>query len=201
MPRLTRDDIEFARRHRLRRAGGQGRAPFVTLRVAHLRRWFLERYASSGGVLPDDADGRLCLRLQLDHLANTVEPRRRMIGCANTWAPWMHNDEREALVDQVLARPRRYRADTLARLLSVTDADRRRLKLWTIGAIDRTAEQRKQDRRTRSRDAKEAQRRADGVKPRILYLTELLARPKPWASAGMSRASWYRAGKPETRAA
>jgi hypothetical protein len=50
----------------------------------------------------------------------------------------------------------------------------------------------------RERDAarKNARRRAAGAVDRETYEANALSRQKPWEALGMSRASWYRAGKP-----
>lgn len=37
--------------------------------------------------------------------------------------------------------------------------------------------------------------------PREQYLANALTRTKPWEALGMSRATWYRRGKPEGKAA
>lgn len=97
----------------------------------------------------------------------------------------------ERLIAAVLRSPRRYRADTIAKLLNVTDAERRALGLRTIGATDRDAEARKADRREADRARKRAARRA-AARPR----KPTLAEQRPWAALGMSRATWYRKGKP-----
>jgi hypothetical protein len=51
-------------------------------------------------------------------------------------------------------------------------------------------------RRQHKRQRKEAIRRAAGAKPRAIYEATSISRNKPWEALGMSRASWYRTGKP-----
>jgi len=99
--------------------------------------------------------------------------------------------EVERLIAAVLKAPRRYRADTIAKLLNVTDAERRALGMRTIGATDRDAEARKADRREADRARKRAARKA-AAHPR----KPTLAESRPWEALGMSRATWYRRGKP-----
>ncbi len=48
----------------------------------------------------------------------------------------------------------------------------------------------------RHRKREEARRRAAGAVDRETYEQSSLTRQKPWEALGMSRASWYRAGKP-----
>ena len=61
-------------------------------------------------------------------------------------------------------------------------------KLRTLISRDMAAE------RHRKRD--EARRRAAGAVDRATYEANSASRQKPWEALGMSRRSWYRAGKP-----
>ena len=76
--------------------------------------------------------------------------------------------------------------DTLISLFHITDDEQRKLR--TLISRDMAAE------RHRKRD--EARRRAAGAVDRATYEANSASRQKPWESLGMSRASWYRAGKP-----
>ena len=78
------------------------------------------------------------------------------------------------------------RNDTLINLFRITDDEQRKLR--TIISSDMAAE------RHRKRD--EARRRAAGAVDRATYEANSASRQKPWEALGMSRASWYRAGKP-----
>ena len=76
--------------------------------------------------------------------------------------------------------------DTLISLFHITDDEQRKLR--TLISRDMAAE------RHRKRD--EARRRAAGAVDRATYEANSASRQKPWEALGMSRASWYRAGKP-----
>ena len=65
-------------------------------------------------------------------------------------------------------------------------------KLRTLISRDMATER----RRDRDRKRDEARRRAAGAVDRATYEANSASRQKPWESLGMSRASWYRAGKP-----
>lgn len=78
------------------------------------------------------------------------------------------------------------RNDTLINLFQITDDEQRQLR--TVISSDMARE--------RDRTRKEAQRRAAGVIDRETYESQSLSRLKPWEALGMSRRSWYRAGKP-----
>ena len=76
--------------------------------------------------------------------------------------------------------------DTLISLFHISDDEQRKLR--TLISRDMAAE------RHRKRD--EARRRAAGAVDRATYEANSASRQKPWEALGMSRASWYRAGKP-----
>ena len=79
---------------------------------------------------------------------------------------------------------------TLISLFSITDAEQQRL--GTLISKDMALERRQE--RDRKRD--ETRRRAAGAIDRATYEANALTRQKPWEALGMSRATWYRAGKP-----
>lgn len=76
--------------------------------------------------------------------------------------------------------------DTLIDLFRITTDEQRHLK--TIISSGMALE--------RDRVRHEVRRRAAGAIDRTTYESTSLSRQKPWDALGMSRASWYRAGKP-----
>jgi hypothetical protein len=157
--------------------------------MAELFRVFVHRYG--GAPLPDDDAGRDDLKLAFQVLSTTHDAARRMGSVALIWAPWMPAAELAALVDDVAAHPRRFKADTVAERLGITAAIRAELNLRTIGAIDFPIEQRRKHRREMQRLAREQKRRAAGILP-IAQARALRASRKPWIAAGVSRSTWYR---------
>ena len=77
--------------------------------------------------------------------------------------------------------------NTLINLLRITDAEQRQLRTIVSSAV--AAE--------RHRVREESRRRAAGAIPRQSYEAGSLSKARPWEAHGISRASWYRAGKPE----
>lgn len=187
MVRPTRDDLTFARRHRRKKKRTGAPFSLVGLRVRDLETLWRDRY---GAALPDDDAGRDDLVVMVHHLARyaTGDPRARITAWAATWAPWIQPDDLEAISDRALTKPLRWRADTLAQRVGLVDADRTRLGITTIGAIDLTATDRRGRRKERDRLAKQAKRRAAPQRPRRETLTERA----PWGDLGISRATWYR---------
>lgn len=78
------------------------------------------------------------------------------------------------------------RNDTLINLFGITTDEQRKLK--TIVSRTEAAE--------RHRKREEDRRRAAGALDRKTYESASLSSRKPWEALGMSRRSWYRAGKP-----
>jgi hypothetical protein len=188
-----RADIE--RRYKARADKGKGTTvvTITTLRVAELRRLFQARY---GHVLPDDDAGRDDVLIMANHLARGQDAERRIALWLGLWAPWMSKQEIIAIATKVIAKPIRWRADKLGIRLRLTEAERTRLGITTIGSVEVTKAERLARRRQRTRQRVLRLRRAKGVKPRADYEANSLTRNKPWKRLGMSRRSWYRAGKP-----
>jgi hypothetical protein len=110
----------------------------------------------------------------------------------------MAPSEVRSLTAEAIAKPRKWKADRLADRLNLYEVERSRLGITTIGAVDADRAQRLARRQDRARQRKEESRRAKGAKPRVEYEANSLSRNEPWKVLGMSRASWYRAGKPQS---
>lgn len=160
------------------------------LRIKDLSRLFRARY---GTEQPDDDDGRDNVRIMAHHLAMLAgDPRRRVTSWVQMHAPWLSIRELDRLLAEVVTRPRRWKAQRLAWRLRLTEADRKTLQITTIGSIDVGTADRLKARQERNRIAKLLARRAKGVKPRAQYLATSINAAKPWQTAGISRATWYR---------
>jgi hypothetical protein len=162
----------------------------VTFRMAELFKVFCHVYGRA--PLPDDDGGRDDLKLTFQVLSTTGNAGHRMVDVARTWAPWMPPDELTALVTDVAAHPRRFKADTVAARLGITAATRTLLGLRTIGAIDQSAADRAEVRRLRKLLDKQQQRQAAGARSRFQYETQSVQQQQPWQALGISRRTWYR---------
>ncbi len=168
--------VRFFSERRRKGRGARGRFSMAGLRCAELERLFAARY---GHELPDDDAGRADVVIMLHHLAR----------CA-AHAPWLAAAaELEAMLDDVIEKPRRWRADILAERLGLTAAERRRLRITSIGAIDQSKAERLADRKQRKRLASRERRRAQGARQRDAIPLTI---SQPWRSAGVSRSTWYR---------
>jgi hypothetical protein len=113
------------------------------------------------------------------------DPVRNIVRYADRWCPWMGDDELAVLVRRVLARPYRWRGDTLGEKIGLIDAVRTKLRITTIGAIDVP----KPERERRRRERWNAKRRK---LTREQYLADTITKAEPWKAEGVSRATWYR---------
>jgi hypothetical protein len=88
------------------------------------------------------------------------------------------------------------KADPLGKLLRLSDADRTRLAIRTVGAydLDRKAREQRRLLKKRKRDSERARakRAAKGAVTREQYLAGTLSRAKPWEALGISRRTYER---------
>jgi hypothetical protein len=184
-----------ARRAEINRERRRRPISILALRLAELNRLLTDRHG--GEVLADDDAGREDAVIVAHHLAGCAGDQSKKIAA---WialrAPWMAAEEAEGIIAAAIAKPRRWRADTLAKRLNLTEADRRRLRIRTIGACDCTKENRaaacREKKRLRDRERGRQKRRAAGVKSRADYLASALTTIKPWMAEGISRRTWER---------
>ena len=163
------------------------------LRVGDVKRHLRYRY---GATLPDDDAGREDLfEFLLPVSLRLKSPSRIMANLIETWAPWMTGAEAAGFIQQIEQVPpalRNRTAQDLGRRLNVTNAERERLRLWTIAAVDMTEEQMGEQRKAKKRARDRRRRRAAGSEPRAQYLANSLSRKKPWEIEGISRRTWER---------
>jgi len=131
----------------------RGKPNVAVLRRAELIRIYESRY---GPVLPDDDSGLDDVRLYADHCGKTdFEILRKF---CTKYAPWMTAEEIDGVFIQRRRQP--WLADDLAIALHLMDADRTRLGIRTIGAVDYSKAARtkrnKRIRRDRERKRREA---------------------------------------------
>jgi hypothetical protein len=183
---------EIDRRYSKHKAAKRQAVSMSALRLADLRRVYAARY---GRTLPDDDAGRDDASILAHHLYWAGPPEgagKRIRAGYEIAAPWMTSPEVAEIVAKITDRPIRWKADTLAKVLNLTEAERRRLHVRTIGAVDMSKAERLQARKLRDRQNKRTKRRAKGAKPRAEYEAKSKNRIKPWIALGISRATWYR---------
>lgn len=191
---------ERDRRGRARRHSGE---PFDINKQRLAEIVALIQHRHGGAADTDDADAYL--RGALPHIlaaaggpGSPLYVERALRWCANC-TPCIPDEEaremiREAERAAVERRRSFLRADSLANLLRLTNAERSFLGIRTIGAVDRGKRQRAADRKAADRAYQAAKRAAGGATPQKASKSKL----QPWKRAGMSRAKWYRLHSRET---
>lgn len=171
------------------------KTPIDALRVYDLARLCTYRF---GPEFPEDDCGRSDLLIIFHHLARLSDADKRMRSFARAKAPWLSSTELELMIGYVARYPRYWSADELAEELQLRLHDRELLQIKTIGCVDLNLRQRQDLRRKRKRDREEERRRASGARPREQYEGNSDNRTKPWKKLRMSRAKWFRLGKPRS---
>jgi hypothetical protein len=159
---------------------------FPRLRKRELERIFILRWGSR--TLPDDDAGRGDLRLMADHLAQLG--KKYVEAWASLWAPWLSEEETDALIEEVGA-GKYWTAAALAEELNLDDATRARLDIRTIRPVDCDEALRLE----RQKAKKVARRKAKRASARALRPPPA-SETKPWLALGKSKRWWYAHGKP-----
>lgn len=166
----------------------------LELRLRDLSRLRAGRY---GETMPDTPDTRRLISIIAQHLA--AMPGAKALQTIPSWlslyAPWCTPPQAAILIADVLNAPKFWKAHDLAWALKLTAADRKALRITTIGACDMSPAQRAKQRKLMKRLEREEKRRAKGAIPREQYLAKSLMKLKPWQQQGISRAHWYRLQK------
>lgn len=135
----------------------------VVIRRNDLGRLFLHRY---GITLPDDEAGREDAALMLAHIAVGADPEARMDHFLDLRCPWMSAAERNRAKAIAVTTRIMWTADQLAAMVGLTMAERTRLNITTIGAIDCDAEARKSIRLEKQRARQREYRQAERERPK-----------------------------------
>jgi hypothetical protein len=188
--RLRHREIAWRDRQRKRRRGPRSN-PKTYIRIRELECIFADRY---GAVLPNDDAGHDDIFVMANHLAHLDAPDRRIVTWLRRWAPWHGDDQTDELIEMVVPRPMKWRADALAQRIGLDYATRTRLGITTIGAIDCGKAKRAALRKKRAAARERARRAKAGAAPHATSE----ARVKPWKARGISRATYYRNRKNET---
>lgn len=152
----------------------------LPIRVGNVKRILADRY---GPHLPDTEDGRYDLLPHVHHLALLRGPDH-----ARSEAVRLLPELTEVEVAGMLMDACWWDDDELGVYLELSDADRTRLKITTIGACDCLRAERLKRRRRNRRDADRARRAAAGARAR----RQSAEQTRPWEQEGISRRTWYR---------
>ena len=160
------------------------------LRIGDLNKLFVDRYGGSRAtyVFPDDDSGLEDLKILIHSYAwSNPLAIPRIIKIRAPWA------DAKAILSEVAADPKKWRAATLGKILNYTGPEHRKLRLRTIAPVDMTLEERADYSRILANGRRLKKRRLMGMKTGAEYLAaNSLSREKPWKVEGITRAEWYR---------
>lgn len=131
----------------------------AAIRLAELTRW-LDDTHGAGVELEACEESIGLIRIMAHHMAGLPDMPRRVTAWLDRYAPWLSLASRERLISECAGCPLKWSADKLAWKIRLTDAQRSRLKIRTIGAIDCSKEQRAERQRQRRAEAERARRAA-----------------------------------------
>jgi len=177
--------------------GGNGKGHIVgKIRIGDLNKIFADRYG--GGRVdwqfPDDDSGLEDLKI-LIHTYRWTNPLK-MPRIIELRAPWA---DAQPILDEVEAYPRSWKSATLGKLLNLSGKEWRRWRPRTIAPVDMTREERRDFSRILSNGHRRAKRARSGMKTRAEYEANSLSKTQPWVAEGISRRTWYRRQKENSR--
>ena len=165
------------------------------LRYGHVIRIINDRYGP--GPIPDDDAGRPDL-MELLYLASMAESgaEKKCRNILELRAPWMSEDESERLIVHLTEHTAPYEklktARELGEKIHLMNADRERLRVWSIRPVDLTDAELREQSKARERARRASKRRAAGKVTWQEHLARLANKPKPWIAEGISQRQWQR---------
>lgn len=156
---------EIAKRYKRNAKVGKRTRSMAAIRLSQLTRW-LDDTIGAGVELEPNEDSIRLARIFAHHMGGLSDAPRRIASWLGDRAPWIKGIDRERLISEVTQCPLKWSADKLAWKIGLTDEQRTRLKITTIGAIDCNADQRKA-RNKAKRAERERNRRAASRVPSI----------------------------------
>lgn len=149
---------EIKRRYERHAKVGKRTRSMAAIRLAELTRWLHDTHGA-GCELEPGRDALMIAEIFAHHIAALANAERRIAQWLSFYAPSIPPLEQEYLIGNALGRPIHWSADKLGWKIKLTDEQRTRLKIRTIGAAGISKEQRAQ-RRNAAKAERERNRRA-----------------------------------------
>lgn len=153
---------EIKRRYSRKAKVGKRTRSMAAIRLAELTRWLDDTNGAGAELDPCDESVAIA-RLFAHHMAALPDMPRRITAWLDRYVPWVTLASREVLISECAACPLKWSADKLAWKIRLTDEQRTRLKIRTIGAVDCNREQRAERQRQRRAQAERDRRAAKRV--------------------------------------
>lgn len=156
---------EIKRRYEHQAKVGKRSRGMAAIRIAELTRWLHDEYGAGVELEPCERS-EMIIRIFTHHFLCLPHGPRRVTAWFQEYASWLTLRDREYLISEATHAPLKWTADKLGWKLRLTDEQRARLKIRTIGAMGISKEQRAQRRKQRNAElmrALRAKRKADRV--------------------------------------
>lgn len=148
---------EIKRRYERKAKVGKRSNGMAAIRIAELTRWMHDVYGAGAELEPSEFT-ELIIRVFAHHFMCLPHGARRLSDWYQVYCPWLTPRNREYLIGEATHAPLKWSADKLGWKLRLTDEQRTRLKIKTIGAIGINKEQRAQRRKQRNAELMRALR-------------------------------------------
>lgn len=139
---------EIKRRYERHAKVGKRTKSMAAIRLGELTRWLEDTYGA-GVELEAGREALMIAEIFAHHMAVLANAERRITDWISFYAPSIPPRDRERLIANAMGKPIHWSADKLAWKIRLTDQQRARLKITTIGAIDCNREQRAERRKQR----------------------------------------------------
>jgi hypothetical protein len=151
---------EIKRRYQRDTKVGKRTRSMAAIRLAELTRW-IEDTHGAGAELDAEQRSEQIARIFVHHFVTLADGNRRAAQWLATYTPWISLRDREYLITQANRCPLKWSADKLGWHLHLSDEQRSRLKITTIGAIGISKEMRLARRNAAKRERERARRAAN----------------------------------------
>lgn len=149
---------EIKRRYERHSKVGKRTKSMAAIRLAELTRWLHDTHGAGVELEPGPEAIRIA-EIFAHHLAGLAKAEQRISRWLAFYAPSIPPLEQERLIANATGKPIHWSADKLGWKIKLTDEQRTRLKIRTIGAIGISKEQRT-ERRRQAKMERERNRRA-----------------------------------------
>lgn len=156
---------EIKRRYERNAKVGKRTRSMAAIRLSELTRWLHDTYGA-GVELEPGRDALEIAEIFAHHMAALSNSERRISQWLAFYAPSIPPLEQERLIGNATGKPIHWSADKLGWKIKLTDEQRTRLKIRTIGAAGINKEQRAERRRL-AKVERERKRRASARVPSI----------------------------------
>lgn len=150
---------EIKRRYEHHPKVGKRSRGMAAIRIAELMRWLDDTHGAGVELEPCDRSETI-IRIFAHHFMSLPQGPRRLGVWYSRYCPWLQPRDQEYFISEATHCPLKWSADKLAWKLRLTDEQRTRLKITTIGAIDCNRDQRKARDKARRAQAERNRRAA-----------------------------------------